>query len=848
MNKNNSLSAPHSVVHDGAGNPAKETKLPAPNAAQPAAPAPKEAEACTTLTPEQLRRAIQKGDLETHQGCPLSVLTAEARHHYRAGDGKMYKLWKDKAPAFTPAVLCHPTGGHRRQNIAAYTGLLMYDYDHVGSPEAARTLVQRLAREPYTFAAWVTTSGDGVRLLVRYLPDATAATLLAEQQSDPQAAAEGHKRIWQHVRGRLEKLSPHTIDPVTHDATRLSFLCHDAQAHFSLAAPAEENSIVVAAHVLRPLPPKRSYSRQEADDTFTADPHTLALRWLQQRGMHYHEGCRNRYLFDYGCTLCRLGAPQHEALRHALAMHPALPEKEAARTLASAYRTVAAHGQESSLAAHLQPRGRKKQHGTPPPDPDPADDKTGDRDRNAPALALIEERYSVRHNLLTDNVEICPREHTADPNPLMHPYQVVTANGRVISSLWHEINRTLGTAMAKKTVYDLLFSQQVSRSYNPLDDYLRYCHDLVLSRYADRPQSQWPLHPAYRDENGRPIATPWREDEDEIRRLFAAIDSDMPAPLLHWIGTKWMVSLVANALNDEQKGHLMLILQGDGGCGKTKFFKSLAPPHAKETDSLLATTTMARFANKHESREMGILLSKTLLIVVDEFARLGDAESGIIKEAVTCTQIDKRFLHTDHVGQLQRRSTLCGTTNDPVITHDDKAEKRRLIAVHVRHIAHHGILARLPLDLDLLYGQAAWLYHAGLAHWLSPDNPSPDEEALDRYESRFAALPPEAEALLSLFANPARESDLRDADTGLPLVPELLNATEIYNRISYTTRLPLGIGPRHIKRALLDAGFAEKTSRGKRGFLVVEKPHGNRKEEAVAAAHHALCGEKGATA
>ncbi len=104
----------------------------------------KEADHSDPITPRELRQAILFGDMPTQNGGLLSVLSAEARHHYQQKNGKEYNRWKGKAPAITPAVLCYATGGHKQQNIAAFTGVVMYDFDHLGSAGEARRVAQRL--------------------------------------------------------------------------------------------------------------------------------------------------------------------------------------------------------------------------------------------------------------------------------------------------------------------------------------------------------------------------------------------------------------------------------------------------------------------------------------------------------------------------------------------------------------------------------------------------------------------------------------------------------------------------------------------------------------------------------
>ncbi len=792
--------------------------------------------ACTPLTGEALREAVLLGTLRCAEGYTLQEITAMARRHYphtapdgtAAGSQKEYDRWKSKAPAFTPAALCHATGGHKQKNMAALTGLLMYDFDHLADGARACAVAAALCRLPFAYAVWVTTGGRGVRLLARYLPDAAAEAVLREEEPSVEQAVRDYKAAWLHGLPVVQQAAGHAADASTKDPTRLSYLCHDAEAYFDLSLHSEKNSLVVGLDTLRPLPPAHTVKAQRRKEPFTTDAHTLATRRLEQQGELYREGHRNSYAYRYACLMLRLGATLDDCRSRIADMAPPLEAEETDRLLASAARSV--QGQEGCLQHLLLPP--EKRDGAKAP-------------LTQLALDYIKEHYEVRHNLQTDQVEICPKEEAGHPNPLQRPFQPATEHSRTVNSIWVELNKLHGIDFAPFKIVALMKSDALSYEYDPIADVLHYCLAEVERDFADRPREAWHADPAYCRADGSPIEVPWQPDEDEIARLFAAIDSDMPAPLLHWIGAKWLAGMMATALNPAEKGHIMLVLQGRGGTGKTNFFKSLQLPQCDDADSLFATTNIGCFTHHNNMREALLQLGSKLLVVLDDIPEMKQSAVDLLKTWITSTTISLRPLHTNRLTSIERRCTLCGTTNLALLTDDSSAERRRIVTVQVRSIAHDGMMDRLPLHLVRLYGQAVWLYHQGLQHWLSPANPTPREQQLYDYTDRFVADSLEKQLVQTYFYPPKLDYEPRDPNDGHLLPPRFLTASEVRNKIAeFVPAMPHCVSVRSLAQALHELGYPLRRTRNKRGFILIEKPYDTRRSEAEETARHCLDQER----
>ncbi len=759
----------------------------------------------TLLSSEQLQECIVKGNATGKQGENLVDITAEARHYHAQNNQAEYDRWKSKAPAVTPATRCHLDGGHRQQNIVSYTGLLMYDFDHLGSRDVAQQLVAQVRQLPYTFAAWISTGGEGVRLLVRYLPDTAATALLRETYGTVSLCTEDYKRIWLHGQSLVETATQLHVDPATKDPTRLSYLCHDAEAYFDLSPHGAHNSIAIGIAVLRPLPPAKAFATQKEEEGFTTDAHTLACRRLQQQGQAYAPGNRNNYLFVYACHMCRLGADEAECRQQAALMRPALGKREIAATVVGAYHAVQGRGEAGSLAQRLKSKAQITK------------DKYAEQQELVIAYATT--RYDFRHNVRSGATEYCERDRLGHANPLMNPYRLLDSNGS-LNDLWVECNRALGFDYPIHKLNSTLRSSAVCHPYDPIQAYLwDYCHHTVEQHYATLPQEVWHHNPYYLRDDGTAIATPWPEEEDEIMKFFGNIQSSLPRPLLLQAGAMWAVSMMATASDSRRKGHFMLILQGDGGPGKSNLLHSLAPQSAPGVHNLVTTIAPTELTSRGDRRGLEQKLCSSILGIVDEFSQLSPKEMANLKEILTSTQRGYRALYSENLRQTDRICTFAATTNEQILMNNEWAEKRRLVPLPVSGVKDNGLVA---FDDTRFFGQAAWLLRAGMQYWLTPQKPSPFEEALFAHTEEHVTCSVE-ESMIHTYIY-AADATPQDAVTGEILPLRLMSATEVLNEFAH--RAPalarvMTVGS--IGKAFAAQGYRQQRSNGRRGYRICFK-------------------------
>ena len=145
--------------------------------------------------------------------------TLASREARRAGDTKRADDLKARCGAITASAAC--VGGHAKKHITALTGKLALDFDHIPVDRMAE--VERLAKEDTsTYLAYVTNSGNGLRIIVRY-------TLM-----DGATYRDAFETAARHY----EKMLGVEADRKVCDESRLSYLSHDPAAVFHPSAPA----------------------------------------------------------------------------------------------------------------------------------------------------------------------------------------------------------------------------------------------------------------------------------------------------------------------------------------------------------------------------------------------------------------------------------------------------------------------------------------------------------------------------------------------------------------------------------------------------------------------------------
>ena len=87
----------------------------------------------------------------------------EIRYHINNGDTEQAKSIKQNLPAITISAT-FKEGGRSKEYIETYTNLLHLDYDYIDN---LQELKAKIVDIPYTYAAFISPSGKGLKVLVK---------------------------------------------------------------------------------------------------------------------------------------------------------------------------------------------------------------------------------------------------------------------------------------------------------------------------------------------------------------------------------------------------------------------------------------------------------------------------------------------------------------------------------------------------------------------------------------------------------------------------------------------------------------------------------------------------------
>ena len=362
---------------------------------------------------------------------------------------------------------------------------------------------------------------------------------------------------------------------------------------------------------------------------------------------------------------------------------------------------------------------------------------------NAPAhldhrLAVFaEERYDLRHNLLTGQAEFRPKGQ--DEGAFL-PLTARDLNSLCLAA--HEADIP--------------------------------CWDRDVSRFVA--SDRLPDYHPFRDYFDR--LPPW-DGEDRLDALARRVsDSAL------WVSglRRWMLAVAAQWMgmgNGYANSVAPVLVSGRQGLGKSTFCRNLLPPElsAYYTDSV----DLAR-PDKVERQltEMGLLN-------LDEFDRIPEKKHPLLKNLMQLSALNLRKAYRRHSQALPRIASFIGTSNSRELL-SDPSGSRRFICVLVKHpidstgIDHAQIYAQLKAELE--NGERYWFSH-GEENALRLHNAAfyricPAGEVLRRYYR--AAQPGEKLRLLSLpeiFARLRRLEPGAMAGVTLPKLAQALVAAGV---------------------------------------------------------------------
>lgn len=286
--------------------------------------------------------------------------------------------------------------------------------------------------------------------------------------------------------------------------------------------------------------------------------------------------------------------------------------------------------------------------------------------------------------------------------------------------------------------------------------------------------------------NNLPLVSP--SEQGAIAALAESVSVANPEKWSEYL-TKWLVAVVANAMDDKQcRNHTCFVLTGEQGKFKTTFLDLLCPPALSDY----------RYTGKIYPQEKDLLslIGQNLLINIDDQLKaLNKRDENELKNLITCPQVKYRMPYEKHIEERPHLASFVASVNgnDFLI---DPTGSRRFLPFEVLPI---DIERANSIPMDALYSEAKALLNEGFRYWFN------DEEIIELHQNSeaFQVYTTEMELLLRYFTYPTEEEKATKRF--------YMTNSEILSYLSLYTRQQLS--PKRMGEALRKAGYTRECRR-----------------------------------
>lgn len=367
--------------------------------------------------------------------------------------------------------------------------------------------------------------------------------------------------------------------------------------------------------------------------------------------------------------------------------------------------------------------------------------------KNAQIEEFLSARYEFRYNTMLHRAEYRPRG--TDDYTAIDRYR--------INTLKRALDKEAGVQTSPENLYSIIESD-FSPRINPVQAYF---HSLPIMEEAKK---------------------------GAITALADCVSVANPEKWKEYL-TKWLVAVVANAMDDKQcRNHTCLVLTGEQGKFKTTFLDLLCPPALSDY----------RYTGKIYPQEKDVLslIGQNLIINIDDQLKaLNKRDENELKNLITCPQVKYRMPYEKHIEERPHLASFVASVNgNDFLT--DPTGSRRFLPFEVLAIE---IDRAKSIPMDAVYSEAKTRLNEGFRYWFN------DEEIIElhRNSEAFQVYTTEMELLLRYFTFPT------EAETATKRF--YMTNSEIVGYLSCYTRQPLST--KRMGEALRKAGYTRECRR-----------------------------------
>ena len=246
-----------------------------------------------------------------------------------------YNKAKKSLPAFTPSGKF--IDGRKVELLAEYSNFMILDIDKL-EPEALHKAIEMVKNCEFTYASFISPSGNGLKILVK------TDNLKTE-----------HKETFLLIQSHYEALLKLEIDKSGKDISRLCFYSHDENLYLNEDSKVfqNENEIEVIApiEVCSPLL-GRGAGGEDWDLIYN---HCIKFT---EKKVQFIDGSRNVFVHQLACNLNRKAMPLDQALNFILTDF-GFDEKEVKQAVNSAYGNIHEFGTNNNKTTQNETKKKK---------------------------------------------------------------------------------------------------------------------------------------------------------------------------------------------------------------------------------------------------------------------------------------------------------------------------------------------------------------------------------------------------------------------------------------------------------------------------------------------------------
>ncbi len=290
----------------------------------------------------------------------------------------------------------------------------------------------------------------------------------------------------------------------------------------------------------------------------------------------------------------------------------------------------------------------------------------------------------------------------------------------------------------------------------------------------------------------------WDGSNDHIAELVDTLtfNSDPEKKLFIKYFKRWLVGVVACAIDPQSVNQSSIILVGEQGMGKSRWLNHLVP--------IKLTTYKFIGTIDPKNKDSQIYLSECLLINLDELETLKSSKDiGELKSLMTLPSVKVRRPYDRLPVDMVRRASFVGSINNSDFLNDPTGSRRFLV------FDVTGIQDFHKIDMDKVYSQVKALWRAGERFWFTDSEIKEITERNKQY-----ALRTYEHELVNEMCKPGDET------TGIWMTSTGLAEQIQIRRPKFT----VDKGPvRNIGYALTAEGYEKKCSKGSAKYLIAWK-------------------------